>query len=44
MENTTPITFPEDESFDVGSDTRSGVALLGTATIRRSRSPARSTS
>ena len=28
MEHTTPITFPEDETFDVGADTRSGVALL----------------
>jgi len=28
MEHCTPITFPEDESFDVGQDTRSGVALL----------------
>ena len=28
MEHTTPITFPEDESFDVGQDTRSGVALV----------------
>jgi arylsulfatase len=28
MENSTPITFPEDESFDVGLDTRTGVALL----------------
>ena len=28
MEHGTPITFPEDESFDVGSDTRSGVAML----------------
>ena len=28
MENTTPITFPEDESFDVGQDTRSGVAMI----------------
>ena len=28
MEHTTPITFPEDESFDVGQDTRTGVALL----------------
>jgi arylsulfatase A-like enzyme len=28
MEQTTPITFPEDESFDVGQDTRTGVALL----------------
>jgi hypothetical protein len=23
-----PVTFPEDESFDVGMDTRSGVAML----------------
>lgn len=28
MENSTPITFPEDETFDVGQDTRTGVALL----------------
>jgi arylsulfatase len=28
MAHSTPITFPEDESFDVGSDTRSGVALV----------------
>jgi arylsulfatase len=28
LENSTPITFPEDESFDVGLDTRTGVALL----------------
>jgi len=28
LEHTTPITFPEDESFDVGQDTRTGVALL----------------
>jgi arylsulfatase len=28
MEHCTPITFPEDESFDVGTDTRSGVSLL----------------
>jgi arylsulfatase A-like enzyme len=28
MEHTIPITFPEDESFDVGSDTRTGVAML----------------
>ncbi len=28
MEHTTPITFPEDESFDVGQDTRSGVAMV----------------
>jgi hypothetical protein len=28
MEHTTPITFPEDETFDIGEDTRTGVALL----------------
>jgi len=28
MEHTTPITFPEDESFDVGLDTRTGVAMV----------------
>ena len=28
MEHTTPVTFPEDETFDVGEDTRTGVALL----------------
>jgi arylsulfatase len=28
MKNSTPITFPEDETFDVGQDTRTGVALL----------------
>ncbi len=28
MENSTPITFPEDEAFDVGLDTRTGVAML----------------
>jgi arylsulfatase len=28
MEHGTPITFPEDESFDIGSDTRTGVALV----------------
>ena len=28
MEHGTPITFPEDESFDIGSDTRTGVAML----------------
>ena len=28
MEHSTPITFPEDETFDIGSDTRTGVALL----------------
>ncbi len=28
VEHSTPITFPEDESFDVGMDTRTPVALL----------------
>jgi len=28
MEHTTPVTFPEDESFDIGQDTRTGVALV----------------
>jgi arylsulfatase len=28
MEHTMPITLPEDESFDVGQDTRTGVSLL----------------
>jgi hypothetical protein len=28
MEHGTPITFPEDETFDVGLDTRTGVTLL----------------
>ncbi len=28
MKNSTPITFPEDESFDIGQDTRTGVAML----------------
>jgi arylsulfatase A-like enzyme len=28
MEHTTPLAFPEDESFDVGQDTRTGVALV----------------
>jgi arylsulfatase len=31
MEHTTPVTFPEDETFDIGQDTRTGVALLGAA-------------
>ena len=35
MEHTTPITFPEDETFDVGQDTRTGVALAGVS-LRRS--------
>jgi arylsulfatase len=28
MEHTTPITFPEDETFDIGQDTRTPLALL----------------
>ena len=28
MENTTPITFPEDETFDIGQDTRTPLALV----------------
>jgi hypothetical protein len=28
LDKTTPVTFPEDESFDVGQDTRSGVAMV----------------
>jgi len=28
MEHGTPITFPEDETFDVGMDTRTGVAMI----------------
>jgi arylsulfatase A-like enzyme len=28
LEHTTPVTFPEDETFDVGQDTRTGVAMV----------------
>jgi hypothetical protein len=28
MEHGTPIMFPEDETFDIGKDTRTGVSLL----------------
>ena len=28
MEHATPITFPEDETFDIGEDTRTGVAMI----------------
>jgi hypothetical protein len=28
MPNSTPITFAEDETFDVGLDTRTGVAMI----------------
>ena len=44
MDHTTPITFPEDENFDVGQDTRTGVALVEYRYDFRSSSPARSTS
>ena len=28
MEHGTPVTFPEDETFDIGQDTRTGVAMV----------------
>jgi arylsulfatase len=28
IEHGTPITFPEDETFDIGQDTRTGVAMI----------------
>ncbi len=28
VEHTTPVTFPEDETFDIGQDTRTGVAMV----------------
>jgi arylsulfatase len=28
IEHSTPITFPEDETFDIGEDTRTGVAMV----------------
>jgi hypothetical protein len=28
LDHTTPITFPEDETFDIGEDTRTGVAMV----------------
>ena len=28
MDHTTPVMFPEDEDFDIGQDTRTGVALI----------------
>jgi arylsulfatase len=28
LEHTTPITFPEDETFDIGQDTRTGIAMV----------------
>jgi len=27
-EHSTPVTFPEDETFDIGQDTRTGLALV----------------
>ena len=28
LEHAIPVTFPEDETFDIGSDTRTGVAMV----------------
>lgn len=28
LDHTIPVTFPEDEAFDVGLDTRTGVAMV----------------
>ena len=28
LEHTIPVTFPEDETFDIGEDTRTGVAMV----------------
>jgi arylsulfatase len=28
VDRTTPITFPEDETFDIGQDTRTGLAMV----------------
>jgi arylsulfatase len=28
MEHTIPVTFPEDETLDIGQDTRTGVAMV----------------
>jgi hypothetical protein len=36
MEHTAPITFPEDETFDIGQDTRSPLAPVP-AVMRRRR-------
>jgi hypothetical protein len=44
MENRTPVMFPEDEYFDVGMDTSTGVALLKYRYDCPSSSRARSTS
>ena len=42
LEHTTPITFPEDETFDVGQDTRTGIALLEYRDCRQRYEPRRS--
>jgi hypothetical protein len=44
LEHTTPVTFPEDETFDVGQDTRTGVAIVEYRYDVPFSSPARSTS
>ena len=44
LENTIPVTFPEDETFDVGVDTRTPLALVEYRYDSPFRSPARSTS
>ena len=44
MEHTTPITFPEDEDFDIGRTPAPASRCSSIATIVRSSSPARSTS
>ena len=28
LDHTTPVTFPEDETFDIGQDTRTPLALV----------------
>ena len=28
VEHSAPVTFPEDETFDIGADTRTGVAMI----------------
>ena len=44
LDHTTPVTFPEDESFDVGLDTRTPLALVEYRYDSPFSSPARSTS
>lgn len=41
IDHGTPITFPEDETFDVGLDTRTGLAMVEIATTLPSSSPVR---